>query len=196
MWLSFIGLNVLSYLFYLPWEEWWYVRFLMPAFPPMLALTAATLWTLAAPLERFLIGGQRLVAAAAMAGVSWHGVSFSLERGAQLQWIAEQRYKTVGAYVDAALPHRAVLICMQHSGGARFYSGRITVRYDVIEPADLALVVSQLRQLGTCPTSFSTIGRSRNSAHALTATRRSAASMAADRRLDHNRVRIYDTQRP
>jgi len=39
-------------------------------------------------------------------------------------------------------PDRAALICMQHSGSARFYSGRITVRCDVIEPPDLALVVS------------------------------------------------------
>ena len=50
-WLSFIALNVLSYLFYLPWEEWWYVRFLMPAYPPMLALTGAALWTLSVRFE-------------------------------------------------------------------------------------------------------------------------------------------------
>jgi hypothetical protein len=151
MWLSFIALNVLSYLFYLPWEEWWYVRFLMPAYPPMLALTAAMVWTAAAPLERFLVGAQSLVACAVVVAVSWHGVSFSLERGAQLQWIAEQRYKTAGAYVAAALPERAALICMQHSGSARFYSGRITIRYDVLVPSDLAVVVSQLRQLGYVP---------------------------------------------
>ncbi len=151
VWLSFIALNLLSYLFYLPWEEWWYVRFLMPAYPPMLALTAATLWALTAPLERFRSGAQGLVAATIVAAVTWHGVSFSVERGAQLQWIAEQRYKTAGAYVAAALPDRAALICMQHSGSARFYSGRITVRYDIIEPSDLATVVSQLRQLGYVP---------------------------------------------
>jgi len=194
VWLSFIGLNVLSYLFYLPWEEWWYVRFLMPAYPPMLALTAASLWTLAAPLERFVTGGQRFVAAAAIAGVSWHGVSFSVERGAQLQWIAEQRYKTVGAYVDAALPHRAVLICMQHSGSARFYSGRITVRYDVIDPADLALVVSQLRHLGYGPyfvldDSEEPQFRARFDDH----TPFGRLDWAPIATLDHNRVRIYDT---
>lgn len=150
-WLTFIALNVLAYLFYLPWEQWWYVRFLMPAFPPMLALSAAALWTLAAPLDRFHAGLQGLVAATVVAAVAWHGVSFSLERGAQLQWIAEQRYKAVGSYVDATLPHRAALICMQHSGSARFYSGRITVRYDLLEPADLDLVVTQLRRLGYAP---------------------------------------------
>jgi hypothetical protein len=151
LWLSFIVLNGLSYLFYLPWDQWWYVRFLMPAFPPMLALSAAALWTLAAPLERIRAGAGGLVAATVVAAVSWHGISFSVERGAQLQWIAEQRYKTVGAYVDATLPHRAALICMQHSGSARFYSGRITVRYDLLDPSDLELVVSQLRQLGYAP---------------------------------------------
>ena len=151
VWLSFVALNVLLYLFYLPWDEWWYVRFLMPSYPPMLALTAAALWALAAPLERLLPGAQGLVAATAVAAVSWHGVSFSLERGAQLQWVAEQRYKTVGAYVDSTLPHRAVLICMQHSGSAHFCSGRITVRYDVLEPRDLTLAVAQLRRLGYVP---------------------------------------------
>ena len=151
VWLSFIALNLLSYLFYLPWEEWWYIRFLMPAYPPMLALTAATLWALTAPLERFRSGAQGLVAATIVAAVTWHGISFSVERGAQLQWIAEQRYKTAGAYIAAALPDRAALICMQHSGSARFYSGRITVRYDIIEPSDLATIVSQLRQLGYVP---------------------------------------------
>jgi hypothetical protein len=151
VWLSFIALNFLAYLFYLPWEEWWYVRFLMPSYPPMLALTAAALWTLAAPLNRFRAGTQAAVAIAVVAAVTWHGVSFSIERGAQLQWIAEQRYKTAGTYVATALPERAALICMQHSGSARFYSGRITVRYDVIGPGDLAVVVNQLRQLGYAP---------------------------------------------
>ena len=136
----------------------------------------------------------RFVAAAAIAGVSWHGVSFSVERGAQLQWIAEQRYKTVGAYVDAALPHRAVLICMQHSGSARFYSGRITVRYDVIDPADLALVVSQLRQLGYGPyfvldDSEEPQFRARFDDH----TPFGRLDWAPIATLDHNRVRIYDT---
>jgi hypothetical protein len=194
VWLSFIALNVLSYLFYLPWEEWWYVRFLMPAYPPLLALTAATLWTFAAPLDRFIKGGQRLVAATVVAAVSWHGVSFSLHRGAQLQWIAEQRYKFVGAYVDAALPHRAVLICMQHSGSARFYSGRITVRYDVIEPADLALVASQLRQLGYVPYILlddweEPQFRARFDGH----TPLGRLDWPPIATLDHNRVRIYDT---
>ena len=151
VWLAFIALNFLAYLFYLPWEEWWYVRFLMPAYPPMLALTAAALWTLAAPLDRFRVGTQAAVAGAIVAAVAWHGVSFSTERGAQLQWIAEQRYKTAGTYVATALPERAALICMQHSGSARFYSGRITVRYDLIDPGELGRVINQLRQLGYAP---------------------------------------------
>jgi hypothetical protein len=151
VWLAFCGGVLLSYLFYLPFEEWWYVRFLMPALPPLLALAAAVLWTIAAPLDRLLSGAQRLVVAAAIAAVAWHGVSFSIQRGVHLQWIAEQRYKIAGRYVAANLPERAVLVCMQHSGAARFYSGRINVRYDVIAPRDLDLVVDRLRQLGYVP---------------------------------------------
>ena len=137
VWLCFVAAVFASYLFYLPFEEWWYVRFLMPAYPPLLVLTSAVLVALLAPLSRALRGGGELAAAVIVAVVAWRCASFSIERGAHMQWKAEQRYATVGNYVASKLPDRAVLLSMQHSGGIRHYSGRLTVRYDLIEPADL-----------------------------------------------------------
>ena len=151
VWLVFAGATFLAYAVYLPFDEWWYVRFLMPAYPPILALTCVVLWRLATPLERFFAGAQTLLASVLVAGVAWHGVSFSIERGAQRQWVAEQRYATAGRFIAAYLPHRAAIICMQHSGGVRYYGHRITIRYDVIEPADLDGVLAQLRRLGYLP---------------------------------------------
>jgi len=78
-------------------------------------------------------------------------VDYAVDRGAPSLWRAEQRYLTVGEYVASTLPDRAVLICMQHSGAARYYSGRITVRYDVMRPTDLDLVLAELRRLGYYP---------------------------------------------
>jgi hypothetical protein len=151
VWWCFIAANVLSYIFYLPFDEWWYVRFLMPAYPPLLVLSCAALWRLVSPLTRLAIGANDLAAATVVGAVAWHGVAFSTDRGAQLQWIAEQRYATVGRYIASTLPERAVLISMQHSGGIRYYSGRITVRYDVMRQTDLDLVVEELRRLGYSP---------------------------------------------
>ncbi len=150
-WLCFVAAVFVSYLFYLPFEEWWYVRFLMPAYPPLLVLTSAVLLALLAPLSRALRGGGEIAAAVIVAVVAWRCTSFSIERGAHLQWKAEQRYATVGNYVASTLPDRAVLLSMQHSGAIRHYSGRLTVRYDLIEPADLDRVLDQLRSLDYAP---------------------------------------------
>lgn len=194
IWLCFIAAVLLSYVFYLPFDEWWNVRFLMPALPPLLVLTSAVLWTLVRPLARLAAGADGLVASIAVAGVAWHGVVFSTDRGAQLQWIAEQRYATVGRYIASALPERAVLISMQHSGGIRYYSGRLTVRYDVMGKRDLDLVVEQLRRLGYSPylvlDDWEEPGfRQRFEGQSALA----GLDWMPVARVDSNRVRIYDT---
>jgi hypothetical protein len=150
VWLCFIATVLLSYLFYLPFDEWWYLRFLLPAYPPILVLSSAALVRLLTPLTRVAPDAKGFAAAAVVALVARHGVDYAVNRGAPDLWRAEQRYLTVGEYA-AMLPDRAVLICMQHSGAARYYSGRITVRYDVMRPTDLDLVLAELRRLGYYP---------------------------------------------
>jgi hypothetical protein len=151
VWLCFIATVFLSYLFYLPFDEWWYLRFLLPAYPPMLVLSSVALVRLLTPLTRVAPDAKGFAAAAVVALVARHGVDYAVDRGAPSLWRAEQRYLTVGEYVASTLPDRAVLICMQHSGGARYYSGRITVRYDLMRPTDLDLVLAELRRLGYYP---------------------------------------------
>ena len=151
VWLCFIATVFLSYLFYLPFDEWWYLRFLLPAYPPILVLSSVALVRLLTPFTRVAPDAKGFAAAAVVALVARHGVDYAVERGAPDLWKAEQRYLTVGEYVASALPERAVLVCMQHSGAARYYSGRITVRYDLMRPTDLDLVVEELRRLGYYP---------------------------------------------
>jgi Dolichyl-phosphate-mannose-protein mannosyltransferase len=151
VWLCFIATVFLSYLFYLPFDEWWYLRFLLPAYPPILVLSSIALVRLLTPFARVTPDAKAFAAAAVVALVARHGVDYAVERGASDLWKAEQRYLTVGEYVASALPERAVLVCMQHSGAARYYSGRITVRYDLMRPTDLDLVVEELRRLGYYP---------------------------------------------
>lgn len=151
MWWCFVAAVICSYLLYRVFNEWGYVRFLLPAYPPLLVLTVVSLAYLLAPLRRLGRLVPDFAAAAAVALVTWHGVSYAVEGRLLAFWKDEARYATAGHWVSAHLPERAVLLSGQHSGSARYYSGRLTVRYDLIPPSALDIVVTDLRRLGYAP---------------------------------------------
>jgi hypothetical protein len=63
----------------------------------------------------------------------------------------EQKYADVGVYLGQRLPPRAVVLSMQHSGGIRYYSGHLTLRYDVLQPAWLDRALDHLAAAGQPP---------------------------------------------
>jgi hypothetical protein len=147
-WLSFIAAVAGCYAFYAPFEAWWYLRFLLPAFPPMLVLTGVVLIDSATMLAR-RAGG--LVAIVVVAVLAWRGVQFAHGHSVFALREGERKYSAVAGYIGHQLPERAILICMQHSGSIRYYSGRLTVRYDWIPTNRLDNVIEQLRGLGYHP---------------------------------------------
>ncbi len=46
----------------------------------------------------------------------------------------ERRFAVVGEFVRDELPPNAILLSMQHSGSVRYYSGRLTLRWDLLPP--------------------------------------------------------------
>jgi len=147
MWLCFIGAVFLSYLFYIPFDDWTYLRFMLPAYPPLLVLTSVGLVAAATRVFR----RARVVSSAIVVAVlACHGLNYSLERSWPVS-AGEQRYAGIGEYIATHLPERAALLSMQHSGSVRYYSGRLTVRYDVIGPEHLDFVIEELRRLGYRP---------------------------------------------
>ena len=124
-----IGLVVLSYLFYLPFETWTFLRFLLPAIPFLLAFCAVTVIT---GLNR-LPADARLPVAVVVVGAAcvWR---LDLARGALDFRHSEQRYVSAAKYVAERFPSNAVFLSMQHSGSLRHYSGRLTLRWDAIDP--------------------------------------------------------------
>ena len=69
----FIALVLICYLFYSPFDAWWYLRFLLPAFPPLLVLMSVALVSMATRVAAHR--GLRDVAIAVIIGVlAWHGV--------------------------------------------------------------------------------------------------------------------------
>ncbi len=148
LYLAFVAATVAVYLPYLEFEHWTYLRFLLPAYPAMLALVAATLALVSSRLPRAW-GWAGTVAI--VAGLTAHGWIF-VARDGVLRWAAdEQRYVTMGRFVATSLPPDAIVLAMQHSGSARYYSGRLTLRYDLIEPAQLDPVLTGLTAAGFRP---------------------------------------------
>jgi hypothetical protein len=144
---AFAAIAVGSYLFYLPFGEWWYLRFLLPVFPLLFLFLAVSILRLsrAAPVR----AGAVLAAVLVLMGV-WRG-AFVATRDLLDLGYGEQRYVAVGQYIDRALPPNAVILAMQHSGSIRYYSGRPTIRYDIFSPGRLPLVVEWLLARGLRP---------------------------------------------
>jgi hypothetical protein len=143
-----VGAVALSYAFYLPFGDWWYLRFLLPAYPALFVLMAAGIVGLCARLP----SGLRTVAIAiAVGGLAWHGYRYAVDRAVFTTQDQEQRYVAVGKYVDRWLPRHAAILSMQHSGSIRYYSGRLTVRYDVVRRDELDAIVDDLERRGYAP---------------------------------------------
>ncbi len=138
----------LCYLFYRPFDAWWYLRFLLPAFPALFVLMGAGLAALSSLLPRPLAA---IAAALVIGALTWHGLTYSVEHAVFTRREAERKYTAVGEYVARTLPQRAALIALQHSGSARHYSGRLTLRYERIARDQLDAVIEDLRGRGYHP---------------------------------------------
>jgi hypothetical protein len=63
----------------------------------------------------------------------------------------ERRYVDVGRYIDRALPRASVFITGEHSGSIRYYSDRLTIRFEVLRPGWLDEAVRVLSSHGYHP---------------------------------------------
>lgn len=148
MWLVFIGAVLASYMFYEPFDAWWYSRFLLPALPPLFVLMSAVLIRAVSVLPA---GSQAIAMVAIITLLMRHGLVFVGDRAGFTFREGERKYVAIGEYIARRLPERAVLIAMQHSGSANYYSGRPTLRYDAIPPAQFDAVLADVRDLGYRP---------------------------------------------
>ena len=134
------------YLLYVPWDAWWYLRFLLPIWPLAAIAAARTISRL----------GQSGRAAKTVAAVLWLAIglyggwqayrrdTFDAARG-------EAKYIEVARAVDSIVDPDAVIISAQHSGSIRYYAGRLTLRWDVGDAAWLDRTVEWLAANGHHP---------------------------------------------
>jgi len=145
---AFAAATLASYLPFLVFVDWWYLRFLLPAYPVLFVLAAGE----GAALVRRLPGRARVLggATALMLFVAQSGMF--LDRVDPLQFQTdEHRYAAIGLFARDELPPNAAFLSMQHSGSLRFYAGRMTVRYDWLSGGDLPRVSTALEKAGYVP---------------------------------------------
>jgi hypothetical protein len=145
--LMFVGGVIACYVFYLPFDAWWFLRFLLPAFPAMFVLTAAGL----AAVVRVLPSQLRVAAIlTALAVVANHTVTYAAAR-ATFDSGGEQKYAITGRYIAGRLPANAVVLSEIHSGSIRYYAQRSTIRFGSIPSDHLEPALAELQRLGYQP---------------------------------------------
>jgi hypothetical protein len=150
--LAFSAVVFLSYLFYVPWgrEEWGYLRFVLPGFPALIVLSVVVVRELLRRAfdSRAVSAALAIVLCAALAAWQAHEAA---RLGAFTTKPAEQRYVDVGRYAAAALPENAIFISGAESGSLRYYSSRLTLRFDLLDEHWLDRAVEALRAKGYHP---------------------------------------------
>jgi hypothetical protein len=143
-----LALTLLSYVFYAVFDHWFYLRFLLPAYPVLFVLMAAAIRWLGARLP----ADVRVPAAALVCGTMMlAGVNAGREAGIFRQAVYEQRHVRAAAEVASRTPQNAVVLSVQHSGSVRYYANRVTLRYDWLAAEGLDAALGDLEARGYRP---------------------------------------------
>lgn len=137
-----------TYLFYMPFEPWWYLRFLLPAWAVGMTLAVGG-W--AALLQRFAPRFRTVTIWVVVVAVAVNGLRFARNKAVFDLGRSERRYVDVANFIDRHTERNAVILAMQHSGSIRQYAGRLTLRYDSLPPAWLDRSADYLESIGRHP---------------------------------------------
>lgn len=146
--LSMFLVNLALYVPYVVFDDWSYIRFLLPTIPLVLILVAAVF---DAVLRRARVRHVSWISATAVVALSLLFLREARERRTfELQQL-ESRFERAGAFVGHRLPANALVITSWESGSVRFYGGRKTLVWDGLEPAWLDRALAYVRAKGYEP---------------------------------------------
>jgi len=146
--LAFSGAVLVAYLVYAPFEDWTFLRFLLPGLPLLFVLVGLTFGRLVHWLPEPSRAPVLFLSVGAIVCVY---LTIGNERGVFGFRDHERRYRAVGEYLSAQLPDEAIIVTVQHSGSARYYTGRPVLCWDAIESARLDETLTWVRQQGHRP---------------------------------------------
>lgn len=127
-------------------ETWWYMRFLLPAAPALVAaslLVARTL--LARAAAPFDPGRSRAAFAAALLAVAVTSLAENSNLYALGVGASELKYGQVADWLERNAPSNTVCVAMQASGAIFYYTDLTFIRWDELDKATAARVEAAVR---------------------------------------------------
>jgi len=138
----------LVYFIYTPFDEWTYLRFLLPAIALMLVLASAVTVRL---LEFAPAFGRTAIVAVVTIGIAVFSVRTAGDRLAFNLRFLEQRYRSAGVVVRDRLPANAVVLSVWDSGAVRFHGRKDALTWEGLDPAWLDRTLAWLEEHGRTP---------------------------------------------
>ncbi len=110
-------------------ETWWYLRFILPAFPVLILAALVVLHSIPSAATTRKVLGSLLLAAS----LAWQaGLSYRLQLVHNKS--GETTYYDAATWTRTHLPADAAIICMQLSGALYYYTDFLMLRWDQIRP--------------------------------------------------------------
>ena len=125
----FVAINAGLYLVYLPWPNWTFARFLLPAIPVVILLAVSV-------ARRATARAPAVLAVLTVVVIGWQ-MDFAQRSELRISHESLMRFKVL----PEALQRQGLLdrpiISRVHSGSLRHYAGVVVTRWDVISPEEL-----------------------------------------------------------
>jgi hypothetical protein len=144
--LAIFSTVALPYLFYLPFDHWESLRFLLPALVPLSILGGAGLVRIATAVSWEPAVAALLIVFAG--GLMVRNATFLRDESVWNIQSMEERYPLAGQWLDVNTPPGSVALAVQHSGSLRWYGKRHTLRWDQIAPEQLEQTIQDLESHG------------------------------------------------
>jgi hypothetical protein len=135
------------YGFYMRFDTWWALRLLLPIWPFVLIGVGTAI----VALGRGRSAAIQIGVAALVVTLGVFTIRLAAERQTFTLWEDYRRYPSVGRLLRETTEPNSVILAVLHSGSARYYGGRVTLRYDILEPQWLDRAVAWLAAHGAHP---------------------------------------------
>jgi hypothetical protein len=135
------------YAAYPAFDAWWFLRFLLPSWPAMFIGTAAfIIWLFDHRGAR-----GRLSSLVLLVALGAYGLVVTAQRHVFVRDEGERRYATIAHLVAARTEPSAMIFASIHAGSLRYYAGRATLRFDLLDPSWLDRAAEWLNEHGRHP---------------------------------------------
>ena len=139
----FVAVLWAEYCIYLGFDAWWFLRFLLPAWPFMMLGLAALLLAVA---RRGAFGFVVVTWLVVVLGA--YTFDIGQARGAFTLRQSDRQYVAAAQLTRSMTPENSVVFTLLHSGSVRYYGGRMTMRFDLLDKEWLDRAVAWLAERG------------------------------------------------